>query len=90
MLVSRIKNIKELEIDNKYRIEIFKKVKTKFDTFILRRLEEYEVHLPTRFVSELDDKIIKDVNKNNNLILVYKGLKYLRLIQFAMVELKTN
>lgn len=58
---SNLKNIKDLEENQEYKVERFEKVKTKYGSSILCCLEEYKIHLPRRFVSKLDDKIIKDL-----------------------------
>ena len=66
-------------MNKKYKIERFEKIKTKFGPSILCHLEEYKGHLPKRFVNKLDDKTIKDVNKNNNLNFI-RFTKYLSII----------
>ena len=56
------KNIKELELNKKYKNERFEKIK--FGPSILCHLEEYKVYLPKTFVNKLDDTTIKYLNKN--------------------------
>ena len=55
------------------------------------KLEEFKVHLPKRFLSkfikDFSRKTIKDLNKNNNLNLVYKGPNNEK---FLLVKLKAN
>lgn len=48
-------------------------------------LEEYKVYLPKRFTTNVDNNIIKDLNKNENLCLIYKWLKEKK---YPLVELK--
>lgn len=42
---------------------------------VLCHLEDYKVHLRKRFASKQYDRVIKDLNINNNLSLLYKGLR---------------
>ncbi|KAG8269508.1 hypothetical protein J6590_108246 [Homalodisca vitripennis] len=53
-------------------------MKDKFGFTIIAELEDYKVHLPNRFLTVLDEKKIKELNKNEKLHLVVTGKKTIK------------
>ena len=63
------KALKSLNLNTKYKIEKFEKTRDKYGPTIIVELEDCKVHLPYRFVSIIDDKTVKELNKKDlNLI----------------------
>ena len=58
-------SIKHLELNKKYKVIKFEKIKGKFGPTILAELEDGKLNLPKRFVKTFDDKVIKDLNKQS-------------------------
>nr|WP_084986640.1 hypothetical protein [Vibrio cholerae]ORP61685.1 hypothetical protein B7954_05225 [Vibrio cholerae] len=64
------KALKSLNLNTKYKIERFEKMKDKYGPTIIVELENCKVHLPKRFISIIDDKTVKELNKKDlNLII---------------------
>ncbi|KAG8260272.1 GLTSCR protein [Homalodisca vitripennis] len=72
------KRLIELEENKKYKILNLEKMKDKFGFTIIAELEDYKVHLPNRFLTVLDEKKIKELNKNDKLHLVVTGKKTIK------------
>lgn len=87
MSVKESKNIKDLELYKEYKIKRFLGVKSKFRPSILYYLEEYKVSLCRHFTNKIDDKMIKNLDKNNKLSLFYKRVKDEK---YALVAFKFN
>ena|SRR5436190_23109848 len=62
-----------LKLDEKYKVLNIGKIKTKFGSSIMVELEEYKVILPNRILNVMDDKLIKEWNKLDNLYLTVTG-----------------
>lgn len=70
--------LKLLELNKKYKILKFEKIKDKFGFTIVAELEEYKVHLPNRFVDFFNEKKLKEFNKLENFHMIVKEFKKIK------------
>lgn len=77
-------DIKDLQIGKEYGIVSFQRMKTKFGNAIVVETDEFKTFLPSRFVTKLDDKMLKEFNKQK-LFLIFDGL---RDEKYAIIKLK--
>ena len=90
MRLKEFKSLKDLKLNKKYKIEKMEKVKDKYGPTIIVDLEEYKVHLPKRFVDNLDDKKIKEINKKVNLYLMVTEIKEIKDRETAIIKFVEN
>ena len=80
------KSLKDLELNKKFKIIKLEKMKDKYGYTIIAELEEFKVHLPSRFLNVFDDKKIKEFNKLENIHLVVTEIKIIKEKECAMIK----
>ena len=83
------KSLKDLELNKKFKIEKFERIKDKYGWTIIVELEKFKSHLPNRFVTVMDDKIIKEMNRKN-LSLIITEIKTFKDKETVLIDFEEN